>query len=201
MAYSIVLSACVAAPFIYHNYKAYRLFCDPPNQPVVLSHPAICIHSCTSKILGCRLPSPLHAPPDTQFRHRSSPSCPSYSVLCPAHQVIFSGFQSPIQWRQGNRQGREPVCDAVNNPIPCTFTCNVYHFNLLLPYADRASPRCRAPRALLGRWLAFCSQKSLGQNLDMVERTLGVNQPRPVDSIPPACLVPKHTSSLHTVRS
>ncbi|KNZ79526.1 GPI mannosyltransferase 2 [Termitomyces sp. J132] len=28
MAYSIVLSACVAAPFIYHNYKAYRLFCD-----------------------------------------------------------------------------------------------------------------------------------------------------------------------------
>ncbi|KAH0584126.1 hypothetical protein H2248_009692 [Termitomyces sp. 'cryptogamus'] len=33
MAYSIVLSACVAAPFIYHNYKAYRLFCNTPNKP------------------------------------------------------------------------------------------------------------------------------------------------------------------------
>ncbi|KAG6854051.1 hypothetical protein C0991_011029 [Blastosporella zonata] len=32
--YSVVLSACVAAPMVYHNYSAYRLFCTTDDNPV-----------------------------------------------------------------------------------------------------------------------------------------------------------------------
>ncbi|KAG6908394.1 hypothetical protein DXG01_004823 [Tephrocybe rancida] len=31
--YAIVLSACVAAPLVYHNYSAYRLFCTIDDKP------------------------------------------------------------------------------------------------------------------------------------------------------------------------
>ncbi|KAG6862297.1 hypothetical protein C0995_015994 [Termitomyces sp. Mi166 len=33
ISYATALSACVAAPFIYHNYSAYRLFCNIPDKP------------------------------------------------------------------------------------------------------------------------------------------------------------------------
>ncbi|KAG5719259.1 GPI mannosyltransferase 2 [Termitomyces sp. T112] len=200
IAYCITLSACVTAPFTYHNYSAYCLFCNIPNKPQWCYRipPSIYTHV-QAKYWDVGF---LRYWTPSQIRNFVIAAPPLVLLITFSVQHIklsFLGFRIRLNSVKETNKEENPFAMPSITPkyslVMCTTLIFFSHTQIVLCLAA-ALPTLYWAAA----WL-FVYGSPWGQILEIVERTLGANQPRPLDSIPTAYLVPKHNHYFITTHS